>query len=198
MSPQTFILLGASGSGKGTQANLLQEHLTKRDPDHRIFYLQTGDLVRAFVKGDGYSNKLSMELEQAGKLQPQFLAVYLWVDAFIKNIQGVEHIILDGSPRRLEEAVTFDTAVKFYKRVKPQVIYIRVSKEWSKARLTARGREDDKRAMNIEERLRWFDTEVIPVIEYYRNNPDYHFVEVNGEQAIEAVHRDLVAGISFS
>ena len=45
---QSFIFMGRSGCGKGTQAKLLMEYLKKIDPARDIFYLETGAGVREF------------------------------------------------------------------------------------------------------------------------------------------------------
>jgi adenylate kinase family enzyme len=87
-----------------------------------------------------------------------------------------------------------DSIFSFYNLDKPTVIYINVSKEWSVERLMKRGRADDKRE-EIIERLSWFETEVLPTIEYYRNSKSYSFVEINGEQDIDSVRREIISKI---
>ena len=59
MSPQTFIFIGRSGCGKGTQAELLQKRVKEKDQSSEIFYLETGAYFREFLRGEKYSNKLS-------------------------------------------------------------------------------------------------------------------------------------------
>jgi len=66
-----------------------------------------------------------------------------------------------------------------------------VSREWSKERLLGRGRKDDD-PEEIKKRLDWYETEVAPVVEYYKDNPKYNFIDVNGEQTIEEVHKEII------
>jgi adenylate kinase family enzyme len=48
---------------------------------------------------------------------------------------------------------------------------------------------------SIETRLEWYKTDVVPVVEYYRTNSYYNFVEINGEQSVEAVHAEILKAI---
>src|SRR3989338_8461836 len=135
MKKETFVFIGASGCGKGTQVELLKQELTKRDPKTPIFYLQTGQHFREFVKSESRAAAIAREAQERGELLPGFLAMWLWSDIFIKNLTGNEHLVIDGSPRTVDEAEHLDVALKFFKRGVPTVIFINVSPEWSMARM---------------------------------------------------------------
>ncbi len=198
MAQRTFIFIGRSGCGKGTQAALLMHELEQRDPEKRpIFYLETGAKFREFIKGDKYSNKLASKILQLGDRQPDFLAVWNWSTMLVNEMDTEKHLIVDGMPRSYQEALVFDSAINFYNLSRPVVIYINVSKEHSRERLTLRGRADDILPEVIEKRLSWFDTEVNPAIEYFKHHSGYLFVEVNGEQSIDKVFADIVARLSW-
>lgn len=198
MTPlQTFIFMGRSGCGKGTQGKLLEEKLRVLDPEHDILYLESGDIFRTFIKGNNYSQKLSRQVYEQGALQPEFLAVWAWASLMVDNMGGGEHLILDGMPRKLREAHVLDSALKFYKRGKVNVVYINVSREWSKERLIARGRLDDNHD-DVEVRLNWFDTDVVPAVDFFRESEDYIFHDINGEQTIEQVHADVVKDLQLN
>lgn len=196
MIPQTFIFGGPSGSGKGTQAALLAEHVKKKDPARKQFHFYTGDGFRRFIETEGYSNKLCRDIQVAGGLQPEFLAIYLWADSFIKNISGGEHFFIDGSPRKSAEAAALDSALQFYGREKPYMIVVNVSLDESRRRLLARGRHDDTNDA-IARRLGWYVEFVVPAINFFRNNPRYSFIEVNGEQEPEKVHEDIIKKLTL-
>jgi adenylate kinase len=192
MELKTFILMGRSGCGKGTQAKLLIEELKKRDPSASVTYLESGDRFRELLSKDTHTSHLAKDVADRGALQPAFLAIHIWSHLFIGNLRGDEHLVIDGTPRKLNEARIFADALRFYKRPEPVVLHIDVSREWSRERLLARGRGDDERA-NIEGRLNWFDSDVAPAIEYFRDEADMRVFDINGEQSIEAVHKEISA-----
>jgi adenylate kinase len=194
MTPQTAIFIGRSGCGKGTQAQLLIDHLRVVDPAREIYYLETGQSFRNFIGEGGYSGSLAKKVSDSGELQPEFLAVWAWSHLLVDRMKENEHLIIDGTPRRLHEAPVFDSAMKFYGRVKPHLVYINVSREWSRERLLGRGRGDDH-SDDIEKRLNWFDTDVIPAINFFRDNSDYNFLEINGEQTVEEVSKELLSNM---
>lgn len=196
-SPQrTFIFIGRSGCGKGTQIDLLSEKLKKDNPEIGINYISTGKDLRKFWEEDNYSQKLSKEIVEKGELQPEFLVTYLWGKDLVEDMKGNEHLILDGTPRRLNEAEVLDSAIRFYKRENPTVIYMNVSREWATERLLGRGRHDDD-AEQVKKRLDWFDKDVVPAIDYLKNNPTYNFLDINGEQTIEEVQDEIFEKIGL-
>ncbi len=192
---QTFIFIGRSGCGKGTQAALLMEKLKAEDSGD-VFYLETGQRFREFVKQPNYTSGLSYEVMKSGARQPDFLAAHIWSHVLIDTFNGRQHLVIDGTPRSKNEAVILDTAMKFYQLEKPFIVYMNVSNDWARSRLLERGRSDDKGADGIEKRLAWFERDVMPAVEYYRNNPDYNFLEINGEQTIEEVYTELISKIA--
>ncbi len=203
MSPHTFIFMGRSGCGKGTQAKLLKEYIESHDDEKRgVLYVETGDRFREFISHTGFSSRLASEINKTGGLQPAFLAVWNWSHVLIDELKGEEHLMLDGTPRGFQEALVFDTAMTFYGRVKPIVVYVDVSREWSSERLHERaskeGRVDDQHAEQIEKRQNWFDTDIMPAIDYFKLNERYQSVRVNGEQPIEKVQADILAALGWN
>jgi adenylate kinase len=189
----TLIFIGRSGCGKGTQAELLQEHIKKLDQQHPIFYIETGERFRQFIKQDSLSSRLAAEIYKTGSRQPDFIAVWMWSHLLVENITGEEHLIFDGTPRSLQEAQILDTAITFYQRQRSHVIYLNISRETSKARMIARRRMDDINPEEIERRLNWFETDVLPAVEYYRKYSKYNFIELDGDQPVEAIQQQLLA-----
>ncbi|MBU3668496.1 MAG: hypothetical protein FGM57_00845 [Candidatus Taylorbacteria bacterium] len=202
MNPKTFIFMGRSGCGKGTQAKILIDHLNQADPEkNKVVYLETGARFRTFISLPGYSNKLAADIQNIGGRQPDFLAVWNWAHVLIEEMTGKEHLVVDGMPRSYQEALVFDTAIHFYKREKPVVVYIDVSRDWSKQHLLSRaqkeGRADDSNSEYIERRLNFFDHEVMPAIEYFKHNAGYNFIHIKGEQTVEEVTRDMFSKLNW-
>jgi len=52
---------------------------------------------------------------------------------------------------------------------------------------------DDINAAEIERRLNWFESDVLPAVEYFRKYSKYNFIELDGDQSVEAVQRELLS-----
>jgi adenylate kinase family enzyme len=188
--PQTFIFIGRSGSGKGTQAELLIRRFTDRGEP--VFYAETGKQIRQFLATDSYSAQLAKAVSSAGNRQPDFLADYMWTDLLLNQFKGSEHLIFDGTPRSLLQAEILDTAMIFYQRELVYVIALHISHTCATDRLTKRARHDDDET-GIKKRLAWYDQDVAPALDYYRTNSRYCLVEIDGDRPIEVVHADILA-----
>jgi adenylate kinase family enzyme len=192
MHPQTFLLFGKSGSGKGTQAKLLKEFLEKAEPKRQVEYIETGSKLREFSQEVGLTAKMTKEVMENGGLLPSFVPIWIWTNYFIRYFDGGEHLILDGLSRKEYEAPVLDDALKFYKREKPLVVILNVTDEWASQHLLSRGRGDDNK-LDIASRLEWFKTNVEPTIEYFKKNPYYTVLEINGDQSVEDVHKEILS-----
>lgn len=197
MELQTIIFYGRSGSGKGTQAELLQKYIEKKDPKRQVLYLQTGAALRELAEQNTYTAKKIKKILEGGGLLPAFLAVWVWGNFFMNKYTGEEHLLLDGVTRRVDEAPVLDGALKFYGKDKnPAVVILNVSRETAVKYLMKRGRHDDNED-DINERLDWFEENVIPAIDFFRNNPDYNVHEIDGEKSIEEVHEQLIKSLGI-
>jgi adenylate kinase family enzyme len=189
----TVIFVGQSGSGKGTQADLFKNWIHRRDLEKRqILYVETGDRFRKFIRSEGYSSEVSKKLYDLDERQPDFLACWMWANVLIEELHPDTHLVFDGAARSLPEAQILTTSLKFYERERVTVVYINVSRKWSEEKLLSRGRFDDVNVDKIDKRLDWFEKDTKPAVDYFRNDPYYNFIEVNGEQTIEKVHKDII------
>ncbi len=195
----TIIFIGRSGCGKGTQADLLKNRIAKHDLDQRkILYVESGDGFREFVRGKSYSARLSRAIYERDARQPDFLATLMWGEMLLDQLDEDMHLIFDGVARSKLEAKMLSTALWFYERERPTVFYINVSRKWSEEKLLRRGRADDSNLARIDKRLDWFDKDVVPAIEYFKTNPFFNVIEINGEQSVEAVHAEIIAKYEYS
>ena len=194
----TVIFIGRSGCGKGTQADLFKNRLHKRDEGrHHILYVESGQHFRHFIRGKSFTSELSNKIYENDDRQPDFLACWMWSNILLEELKDGMHIIFDGAPRSRPEAEIVTNALHFYQRDKPVVVHLDVSRQWSEERLLKRGRSDDMTIAKIDKRLDWFDQDVKPALDYFKNNPYYRFLEINGEQSIEKVHSDIVASYEY-
>jgi adenylate kinase len=98
-----LILLGAPGTGKGTQAKLLAE---KRGWLH----LSTGDMLREHVAGQSELGKQAKSFMDSGNLVPDELMINMLLER-ISRPDVSAGLILDGFPRTLPQAVALDKAL---------------------------------------------------------------------------------------
>ena len=192
MDLKTVILIGPSGCGKGTQAELLQAHLRAHDREHPVHYFQTGLKFREFMSGDGnFTQKKIHDVLARGGLAPSFLPIWIWSTLFIEGVTGDEHIIIDGFPRRAEESPILHSALEFYERTDPTVIVFGISDEAVVERLVHGRKRFDDTEEEVRRRLRWFRRDVALTIAYFREHPLYRVVDVDGEQSVEQVQTEI-------
>lgn len=211
--PLNVIVLGRSGSGKGTQAKLICEKFD-------LEYIGTGALLRDFSKKENTAaRKIKRDLAE-GKLVPTWVAFFLWMEK-LSQVSESQGILFDGSPRKVREAELLDDVLQWYGRTNIKVVLVDISREEAIKRMINRrmcsrcGRsfytnpdqkdikcdncggdmmmrpEDNPEA--IEKRLNWFDEEVSKSIDFYEKQGV--LVRVNGERPIEEVFQDIVSAL---
>jgi adenylate kinase len=127
-----LILLGPPGCGKGTQAQLLSQR-------HRLEHIGTGDLLRAAISANTAAGARARPFVDAGHLVPDDLVNDIIAERFRRDDRP-ERFVLDGYPRTLAQAASFEqvlrqafldlTAVIFL-IVDDEEIIRRVSGRWS-------------------------------------------------------------------
>lgn len=197
MEKQFIILMGRSGSGKGTQAALLKSFLENRG-HQKVIHVTTGGGFRDFMNSGSYIADLTKKVNDEGGLQPEFLAVWNWSNIFINTLTGVETVILDGAPRKPFEAGILHSAIEFAGYHDPIVVYLDVTESGSRAHLEGRGREDDKNKAAVDSRMNWFETDVLPTLDVYLHDPRYKVLHINGDQTIEEVHKEMIEKLGMN
>ncbi len=197
MSPETVIFIGPQGSGKGTQITRLDERLQMLDPTRHVVEVQSGRKFRAFAEKEiGYTADHVRATLDSGALQPLFLSVALWGADLVKEADAECHLLIDGFPRFVEEAVVLETAFLLYKRKNLAVVFLDTPEEVVRERMMGRKRPDDTPA-SIEERLSWYREKTLPVVEYYRTRKDTRLITIDGTQDIDAVASAVRAGLGL-
>lgn len=177
-------VIGRSGAGKGTQAQLLQEKTG-------FALIRTGDLLRKRAKKNDAVGKVVKQVLDQGGLIPTPVVFSLWMP-LLEKIKGegkARGIIFDGNPRKLYEARMLEEVFEMFGwKDRFRACYITVSENEAKKHLLQRTRYDDI-PEGIKGRLRYFRKEVRPMLDYYRKKGV--LIEVNGEQSIEAVRQEI-------
>jgi len=204
MEKQVIILLGKSGSGKGTQAELLKEKLG-------FAHVVSGDLLRARAKKTDFTGKKLADVLKNGGLAPMAVIFKLWLDRIERlfNKKSTKGFILDGNPRRINEAYLIDEVFGWYDIKNLKVVLIDISDEDAIFRMGKRklcsnkkcgniipfndetkdllkcpkcgrkliARNDDRDPGAVSKRLEWFKTDVQPIVDYYKETGRLHVID---------------------
>lgn len=197
MQPFTIIFIGPQGSGKGTQIAKLDAVLQQQDPTREVVDIQTGRRFRALAaREEGYTEKHVAKTLDSGVLQPLFLSVMLWGDAFRTHVDTDCHLLIDGFPRTEREARVLETAFEFYKRTPVTVINLDTPEEVVRKRMEGRARQDDTPA-SIEARLTWYREETLPVVAYYKQRANTEVYDIDGTDTIDGVHQQILRALNL-
>ncbi|MFC2009553.1 adenylate kinase [Chloroflexota bacterium] len=211
-----IILLGAPGSGKGTQADVLSKEIG-------LVHIASGDLFRQAQKDGTELGKMAKEYMEKGLLVPDEITIRMILErlSLLKSDQG---FMLDGFPRTIEQAQALDKALADEDKAIDKVMYVKVSNEELLRRLSGRWicrqcqtpfhvvssppkvagkcdncgselyqRADDTRE-TAEKRLEVYFSQTAPLIDYYQKKGK--LVEIDGQQNIEEVSKQLLAVLS--
>lgn len=196
MDIKTVIFIGPQGSGKGTQIEKLKGVLEARDR-RRVVDIQTGRRFRALAATQETfaEDKIAASMN-TGSLQPDFITTVLWGRAMLDQLDDKSHLLIDGFPRTVGQIPDLDDAFHFFGRGTIDVVNLSTPEEVVRARMESRARADDT-SDSIEERLRWYREETLPVIEYYRIRPNTRLHNIDGTLSIDEVHAAIVAGLNL-
>jgi adenylate kinase len=197
LQPHTVIFIGPQGSGKGTQIERLKEVLERDDERRRVVDIQTGRRFRSLAaKQETFAEDKVAESLNAGSLQPDFLSAVLWGQAMVDQLDPKSHLLIDGFPRTVAQIPDLEDAFLFFERGTVDVINLVTPEEVVRSRMQSRARADDT-AASIEERLRWYREDTLPVVEYYRTRPNTEVHDIDGTQGIDAVHAAILAALKL-
>lgn len=197
MKALTVIFIGPQGSGKGTQIDKLDKVMIERDPVRRVVDIQTGRRFRALAaKSETFAEKKVARTLDTGVLQPDFLTHILWGEAMLDQLDPKSHLLIDGFPRTVTQAHVLDDAFSFFERNNIHVVNLDTPEEVVRTRMQSRARADDT-SESIEERLRWYREETLPVLDYYRARSDVHVHDIDGMDTIDGVHEQILKALKL-
>jgi adenylate kinase len=159
-----IILLGAPGSGKGTQGRSLAEHFGAR-------HVSTGDLLRAHIAEATEVGRAAAAYVRRGELVPDELMLQV-AGAAVSEAAREGGYVLDGFPRTLAQAERAYELAGRADATADAVVYLAVPDDVARERLAARavdGRVDDADPGIIERRLQVFHDETQPLLDFYRD-----------------------------
>lgn len=211
-----IVILGAPGSGKGTQAGAISERLG-------IAHIASGDLFReAQNRGDELGRQVKSYMEQ-GLLVPDEITIRMILER-IAAPDCAGGFILDGFPRTLEQAKALDRALGERGEAVDMVLWIEVSREELVRRLGGRficrdcqtpyhqetsppriaGRCDrcggelyqrpDDSPETVRKRIEVYFEQTAPLLDYYKETGKPVKV-IDGEGSIEEVEERAITAL---
>ncbi len=198
MRALTVIFIGPQGSGKGTQIDKLDKTMVEKDPVRRVVDIQTGRRFRSLAaRSETYAEKKVAATLDSGALQPDFLTHILWGEAMLDQLDSKSHLLIDGFPRTVIQAHVLEEALAFFERNNVHVINLDTPEVVVRERMQSRARADDTQA-SIEERLRWYREDTLPVLDYYRVRPDTTVHDIDGTDTVEGVHAQILEALKLN
>lgn len=180
-----LVLLGAPGSGKGTQASRLREHL-------QVPHVSTGDLLRAAVKAGTPLGLQAKAVMESGALVSDEIVLGMLEERLTAGDTG-NGFVLDGYPRNLVQANALDALLRKLNQPVDIAVQLDVDAELLVERIAGRaqveGRADDTPEA-VRNRLKIYNEATAPVVDFYRTTG--RLACVNGVGSVDEVFQRIL------
>ena len=157
-----IVLMGAPGSGKGTQAALIVK-------DTGLPHISTGDLLRAAVAAGSELGKQAKAVMDRGELVSDEIVLGLLEERLAQD-DATRGFILDGYPRNIAQAEALDALLDRLGQPVDEALQIDIDEDQVVQRIAKRaaleGRSDDTEE-TVRNRLRVYAEQTAPVVDYY-------------------------------
>jgi adenylate kinase len=180
-----FLIIGAPGSGKTTDAQLINEKHSDK-----IAHYSTGDLLRAEVASGSDLGKEIDNFVSNGNLVPLNIVINTIVTA-IKNCD-LDVVLIDGFPRSVEQMTALDEFLAKEDSVElTSVIEVEVSEEVAKDRVLGRARGADDNVEVFNNRMKVYTDPLADIQKFYTDKGILKVI--NGERTIEEIVDEMDA-----
>ncbi len=174
-----LVLLGAPGSGKGTQAEILKAELG-------VPHVSTGDLLRAAVKAGSPLGLKAKAVMEAGQLVSDDIVLAM-LEERLAQADAASGFILDGYPRNVAQCEALQALLARIGQPLEVAIKLDVPSELIVSRIAGRaaaqGRKDDTPEV-VRDRLRVYAEQTEPVAGYFAQIGKLKVVDGVGELAV--------------
>ena len=159
---QTFLIFGAPGSGKGTQAQKLESTLGLRQ-------ISTGDLFRFRLGNSTDLGKKAKAYMDKGDLVPDALTIEM-LQSEVEKYPDAKGFIFDGFPRTAPQAEALDAFLSSRNTSIAAMILLEVGEDELVRRLLERGKTSGRSDDNLEsirKRFKTFKEETRPIVDHF-------------------------------
>jgi adenylate kinase len=183
-----LVLLGAPGSGKGTQATTLKASLG-------VPHVSTGDLLRAAVKAETPLGLKAKAVMESGRLVSDEIVLGM-LEERLAQPDAEAGFVLDGYPRNVAQCAALETLLDRIGQPLDVAVKLDVPNELIVERIAGRaaaeGRKDDS-PETVRERLRIYAEQTEPVAGYFASKGK--LVTVDGVGELDVVFNRIVAAL---
>ncbi|MDZ4401924.1 nucleoside monophosphate kinase [Prosthecobacter sp.] len=187
---RTFLILGAPGSGKGTQGKVLGSI-------PRFHHLACGDVFRSLDTRTTLGQKF-VEYSSRGELVPDDVTVQLWRANIIQRVDShqfkpeIDFLVLDGIPRNVEQAKYMEEDIEVLK-----VFHLSCPDRTELARRLRKralkdNRFDDANESVIQNRFATYEAETKPILDHYAGE---RIVDIDASQSPAKVLYDILGSV---
>lgn len=184
-----LVLLGAPGSGKGTQAARLKDYLN-------VPHISTGELLRAAVTAGTALGLQAKTVMEAGGLVSDDVVLGMLEERLLQPDTS-NGFILDGYPRNLVQANALAVLLTKLKQPVDIAVQLDVDTEILVSRLAGRaqaeGRADDSPDA-VRKRLGVYQSQTAPVVDFYRNQGK--LAHLNGVGSLDEVFTRITKALA--
>jgi adenylate kinase len=174
-----ILFFGPAGAGKSVQGQMLAAR-------HGWRWISTGQLLR-----DTRDIELIKHINQGHLVDNEQISAIVG-DALARS-KDIDHLILDGFPRKLAQAKWLVEAQAKHARLISLCVVIEVPRDELFKRLNVRGRVDDT-PESIEERLKIYRQEIYPILTYLTEQ-NVEIAHIEGMGSVGQVHDRIEAEI---
>jgi len=186
-----IVILGAPGSGKGTQAKLLVEHLA-------VPHISTGALLRNAAKRGTELGLQAKSITDKGELVPDDIMSDM-IEERLGRDDVANGFILDGYPRNVAQAKSLDLMLDRLGKPVEEAIHIDVDPEQIIKRIAKRAKEEgrsDDTEVTVRNRMRVYAEQTAPVADYYAEHG--LLTRVLGDGAKEEIVQRILSVLNTS